>query len=222
MASLFDVSMNGRGRINNNNNNDDVGGGGEGQNESKRVLFRELWHMCAGPLANVPREGEFVFYFPQGHIEQVEASTNQVADEHMPVYNLRSKILCRVMNVVLKVEPDTDEVFAQVILLPEPNQEEKKVGQETPPSMPPRFHVHSFRKTLSASDTSTHGGFLVLKRHADECLPPLDMSKHSPTQELVTKDLHGNEWRFKHIFRGNVLLQSYVMCIIIENCDVIF
>ncbi|CAN6896249.1 unnamed protein product [Brassica oleracea] len=68
---------------------------------------------------------------------------------------------------------------------------------------PPRFQVHSFCKTLTASDTSTHGGFSVLSRHADECLPPLDMSRQSPTQELVAKKLHANEWRFRHIFRDN-------------------
>ena len=32
---------------------------------------------------------------------------------------------------------------------------------------------HMFCKTLTASDTSTHGGFSVLRRHANECLPPL-------------------------------------------------
>ena len=37
----------------------------------------------------------------------------------------------------------------------------------------PRPAVRSFCKTLTASDTSTHGGFSVLRRHADECLPPL-------------------------------------------------
>ncbi|KAB2621649.1 mitochondrial Rho GTPase-like [Pyrus ussuriensis x Pyrus communis] len=47
----------------------------------------------------------------------VEASTNQ----QMPVYNLASKILCRVVNVSLKAKPDTDEVYAQVTLLPESN-----------------------------------------------------------------------------------------------------
>ncbi|XP_028766233.1 auxin response factor 2A isoform X2 [Neltuma alba] len=129
----------------------------------------------------------------------------------MPVYNLPSKILCRVVNVLLKAEPDTDEVFAQVTLLPEPNQDENAVEKEAPPPPPPRFQVHSFCKTLTASDTSTHGGFSVLRRHADECLPPLDMSKQPPNQELVAKDLHGNEWRFRHIFRGyprRHLLQS--------------
>lgn len=30
------------------------------------------------------------------------------------------------------------------------------------------------------------------------------MTQATPTQELVAKDLHGFEWRFKHIFRGNL------------------
>lgn len=31
-----------------------------------------------------------------------------------------------------------------------------------------------------------------------------DMTQATPTQDLVAKDLHGYEWRFKHIFRGNI------------------
>lgn len=34
-------------------------------------LYRELWKLCAGPLVDVPRNGDRVFYFPQGHMEQV-------------------------------------------------------------------------------------------------------------------------------------------------------
>ncbi|QCD84958.1 auxin response factor 2B [Vigna unguiculata] len=221
-VSIKGNSVNGKGENSSggfNGGNDVRNAAGELQNASsspsardaETALYRELWHACAGPLVTVPREGERVFYFPQGHIEQVEASTNQVAEQHMPVYDLPPKILCRVINVMLKAEPDTDEVFAQVTLLPEPNQDENAVEKEGPPAPPPRFHVHSFCKTLTASDTSTHGGFSVLRRHADECLPPLDMSKQPPTQELVAKDLHGNEWRFRHIFRGQPrrhLLQS--------------
>ncbi|KAK6920448.1 Auxin response factor domain [Dillenia turbinata] len=211
MASS-EVSMNG-----NAGRGDSFSSGG-GYNESSdaagdsgKALYTELRHACAGPLVTVPRQGERVFYFPQGHIEQVEASTNQVADQQMPVYNLPWKILCRVMNVELKAEAETDEVFAQVTLLPDPNQDEAVVEKEPVPPPPPRFHVHSFCKTLTASDTSTHGGFSVLRRHAEECLPPLDMSRQPPHQELVAKDLHGNEWRFRHIFRGQPrrhLLQS--------------
>ncbi|KAI4376110.1 hypothetical protein MLD38_013902 [Melastoma candidum] len=48
----------------------------------------------------------------------------------------------------------------------------------------------------------THGGFSVLRKHATECLPPLDMTQSTPTQELVARDLHGYEWKFKHIFTG--------------------
>ena len=43
-----------------------VGFGGEGDD-----LYAELWKACAGPLVDVPRRGERVFYFPQGHVEQV-------------------------------------------------------------------------------------------------------------------------------------------------------
>lgn len=52
-------------------------------------------------------------------------------------------------------------------------QDETAQEKEPLPPPPPRFHVHSFCKTLTASDTSTHGGFSVLRRHADECLPQL-------------------------------------------------
>ncbi|XP_057516615.1 auxin response factor 2A isoform X3 [Amaranthus tricolor] len=177
--------------------------------DPETALYKELWHACAGPLVTVPRINELVYYFPQGHIEQVEASTNQGAEQQMPVYNLPWKILCRVIDVQLKAEPDTDEVYAQIMLLPQGK--ENSGEKESSPIPQPHFHVHSFCKTLTASDTSTHGGFSVLRRHADECLPPLDMSRQPPTQELMAKDLHGNEWRFRHIFRGQPrrhLLQS--------------
>ncbi|KAG8054088.1 hypothetical protein GUJ93_ZPchr0001g31633 [Zizania palustris] len=176
-------------------------------------LYDELWHACAGPLVTVPRVDDLVFYFPQGHIEQVEASMNQVADSQMRLYDLPSKLLCRVLNVELKAEQDTDEVYAQVMLMPEAEQNEMAVEKTTRTSgpAPARPAVRSFCKTLTASDTSTHGGFSVLRRHADECLPPLDMTQSPPTQELVAKDLHSMDWRFRHIFRGQPrrhLLQS--------------
>ncbi|KAL7204607.1 hypothetical protein ACSBR2_017645 [Camellia fascicularis] len=38
--------------------------------DPKTALYTELWRACAGPLVIVPHEGERVFYFPQGHIEQ--------------------------------------------------------------------------------------------------------------------------------------------------------
>ncbi|XP_059313489.1 auxin response factor 1 [Lycium ferocissimum] len=178
-----------------------IGGGvhqGSGPNEA---LYKELWHACAGPLVTVPREGERVYYFPQGHMEQLEASTHQGLDQQLPSFNLPAKILCKVMNVHLRAESETDEVYAQITLFPEEDQSEI-TSPDPPVAEPQKCTVHSFCKTLTASDTSTHGGFSVLRRHADECLPPLDMSQQPPWQELVASDLHGNEWHFRHIFRG--------------------
>ncbi|KAH1199041.1 Auxin response factor 9 [Glycine max] len=121
------------------------GGGGE-----EDELYEQLWKACAGPHVEVPRTGQRVFYFPQGHMEQLEVSTNQELNQRIPLFKLPSKILCRVVNVHLLAEQETDEVYAQITLVPESN----------------------------------------------------DMSKSTPTQELVAKDLQGYEWRFKHIFRG--------------------
>ncbi|KAG7015127.1 Auxin response factor 9 [Cucurbita argyrosperma subsp. argyrosperma] len=170
------------------------GGGGDG-------LYTELWKASAGPLVEVPRVNDKVFYFPQGHMEQLEASTNHELNRKHPLFKLSSKILCRVVDVRLLAEQETDEVYAQITLMPDSNQEEPTNPDPSPPECR-KPKVHSFCKVLTASDTSTHGGFSVLRKHATECLPPLDMTQQTPTQELVAKDLHGNEWRFKHIFRG--------------------
>ncbi|XP_027115457.1 auxin response factor 11 [Coffea arabica] len=164
-------------------------------------MYTELWKACAGPLVDVPRAGERVFYFPQGHMEQLEASMNQELNQQIPQFNLPSKILCKVVNVQLLAEAETDEVYAQITLHPEVNEQEPSSPDPCTPD-PPKPTIYSFCKILTASDTSTHGGFSVLRKHATECLPQLDMTQATPSQDLVAKDLHGYEWRFKHIFRG--------------------
>ncbi|RDX83025.1 Auxin response factor 7, partial [Mucuna pruriens] len=174
-------------------------------------LYTELWRACAGTSVYVPRVGEKVFYFPQGHLEQVAAFTQHQQDGHMeiPVYDLPSKILCRVGCVQLKVlsfstraETYTDEVFAQFILVPEPKQDDLGLEDEANCQIPCKTTIHSFTKILTPSDTSTHGGFSIPKRHANECFRPLDMTHQTPAQEIVAKDLHGVEWHFRHIYRG--------------------
>lgn len=40
-----------------------------------------------------------------------------------------------------------------------------------------RSTPHMFCKTLTASDTSTHGGFSVPRRAAEDCFPPLVIVK---------------------------------------------
>ncbi|XP_020211912.1 auxin response factor 2 isoform X2 [Cajanus cajan] len=169
--------------------------------ESCDELSRELWRACAGTPVYIPRDGEKVYYFPQGHLEQVAAYTQHQQDGQMeiPVFDLPSKILCRVMYVHLKAEPFTDEVFAQITLAPMCKQGDLRLEEEGNDGRP---KIYSFSKTLTPSDTSTHGGFSIPKRHADECFRPLDMTHQTPAQEIVAKDMHGFEWHFRHIYRG--------------------
>ncbi|XP_040379889.1 auxin response factor 1 isoform X2 [Oryza brachyantha] len=173
------------------------------QGEGDSDLSAELWRACAGPLVEVPQRDERVFYFLQGHLEQLQEPTDPaLLAEQIKMFQVPYKILCKVVNVELKAETETDEVFAQITLLPDPDQENLPTLPDPPLTAHRRPVVHSFCKILTPSDTSTHGGFSVLRRHANECLPPLDMSMATPTQELITKDLHRSEWRFKHIYRG--------------------
>ncbi|KAJ7530024.1 hypothetical protein O6H91_15G075500 [Diphasiastrum complanatum] len=171
--------------------------------EDADPLYSQLWHACAGSLVTLPRVGSRVVYFPQGHIEQVAACTNQGVDMQMPHYNLPSQILCRVLNMTLSAERETDEVYAQMTLVPETEQIDLLGDADEEIPSCPKHNLHMFIKPLTASDTSTHGGFSVPRRAAEECLPPLDFQQSPPTQDLIAKDLHGVEWKFRHIYRGH-------------------
>ncbi|KAL8031229.1 hypothetical protein ABFX02_13G010900 [Erythranthe guttata] len=170
----------------------------------KKCLNSELWHACAGPLVSLPLLGSRVVYFPQGHSEQVAASTNKEIDAAIPNYpGLQPQLICQLHNVTMHADIETDEVYAQMTLQPLTPQEQKDIcllpAELGSPSKQP---TNYFCKTLTASDTSTHGGFSVPRRAAEKVFPPLDYSQTPPCQELIAKDLHGNEWKFRHIFRG--------------------
>ncbi|MCO5569565.1 hypothetical protein L7F22_023280 [Adiantum nelumboides] len=172
--------------------------------DTKELMYSELWHACAGPLVSLPCKGSLVVYFPQGHLEQVAASMKQESDQQIPAYDIPSQIMCRVADLSLHADRETDEVFAQFTLVPLPQQLEKSLEPDVP--SPSKLATHMFCKALTVSDTSTHGGFSVPRRAADECFPPLDYSQQRPSQELVAKDLHGVEWKFRHIYRGMLWL----------------
>ncbi|KAI7992606.1 Auxin response factor 4 [Camellia lanceoleosa] len=169
----------------------------------------ELWHACAGPLTSLPKKGNVVVYFPQGHLEQSVCSSPfppmEVTD-----FDLQPQIFCRVMDVQLLANKENDEVYTQLTLLPLPeleviNLEGKdhgELGLDEEGVVTPTKTPHMFCKTLTASDTSSHGGFSVPRRAAEDCFPPLDYKQQRPSQELVARDLHGVEWRFRHIYRG--------------------
>ncbi|PIA41684.1 hypothetical protein AQUCO_02200246v1 [Aquilegia coerulea] len=87
-------------------------------------------------------------------------------------------------------------------LQPLSQQEQKDVYLPAELGVPSKQPTNYFCKTLTASDTSTHGGFSVPRRAAEKVFPPLDFSQQPPAQELIARDLHGTEWKFRHIFRG--------------------
>ncbi|GAV59993.1 AUX_IAA domain-containing protein/B3 domain-containing protein/Auxin_resp domain-containing protein [Cephalotus follicularis] len=170
----------------------------------KKCLNSELWHACAGPLVSLPPLGSRVVYFPQGHSEQVAASTNKEVDAHIPNYpSLPAQLICQLHNVTMHADVETDEVYAQMTLQPLSPQEQKDVYL-LPAELgaPCKQPTNYFCKTLTASDTSTHGGFSVPRRAAEKVFPPLEYSQQPPAQELIARDLHDNEWKFRHIFRG--------------------
>ncbi|KAL6967300.1 ADP-ribosylation factor 4 [Sarracenia purpurea var. burkii] len=171
-------------------------------------IYKELWHACAGPLTALPKKGNVVVYFPQGHLEQA-ASSSPFPPREVTNFDLKPQIFCKVLDVQLHANKENDEVYTQLTVLPLPElevinlkgkkHEELRLdeGGVTPAKTP-----HMFCKTLTASDTSTHGGFSVPRRAAEDCFPPLDYKQQRPSQELVARDLHGVEWRFRHIYRG--------------------
>ncbi|TVU49060.1 hypothetical protein EJB05_00351 [Eragrostis curvula] len=169
----------------------------------QRCLNSELWHACAGPLVSLPVVGSRVVYFPQGHSEQVAASTNKEVDAQIPNYpNLPPQLICQLHNVTMHADTDTEEVYAQMTLQPLSPEEQKEPFLPIELGAASKQPTNYFCKTLTASDTSTHGGFSVPRRAAEKVFPPLDFSQQPPVQELIARDLHDNEWKFRHIFRG--------------------
>nr|AJA30441.1 auxin response factor 8 [Dimocarpus longan] len=165
--------------------------GQQGHEGDKKCLNSELWHACAGPLVSLPTVGTRVVYFPQGHSEQI------------PNYpSLPPQLICQLHNVTMHADVETDEVYAQMTLQPLTPQEQKDTIVPMELGIPSKQPTNYFCKTLTASDTSTHGGFSVPRRAAEKVFPSLDFTQQPPAQELIARDLHDVEWKFRHIFRG--------------------
>ncbi|KAK6944705.1 B3 DNA binding domain [Dillenia turbinata] len=168
----------------------------------RKNINSELWHACAGPLVSLPPVGSLVVYFPQGHSEQVAASMQKDTDGIPSYPNLPSKLVCMLHNVTLHADAETDEVYAQMTLQPVSKYDNQALLASDLGLKQNRQPAEFFCKTLTASDTSTHGGFSVPRRAAENIFPPLDFSMQPPSQELVARDLHDQTWTFKHIYRG--------------------
>lgn len=195
-------SSNGNGGYHQTNSTTTAAAALEQQQGAKKLMNSELWHACAGPMVSLPPVGSLVVYFPQGHSEQVAASMQK--DTHnIPSYpNLPSKLICMLHNVTLHADAETDEVYAQMTLQPVNKYDQEALLISDMGLKQNRQPSEFFCKTLTASDTSTHGGFSVPRRAAEKIFPPLDFSMQPPAQELVARDLHDQSWTFRHIYRG--------------------
>ncbi|KAI3443523.1 hypothetical protein Pfo_000188 [Paulownia fortunei] len=121
----------------------------------------------------------------------------------IPSYpNLPSKLICMLHNVTLHADGETDEVYAQMTLQPVSKYDQEALLVSDIGLKHNRQPTEFFCKTLTASDTSTHGGFSVPRRAAEKIFPPLDFSMQPPAQELAARDLHDQTWTFRHIYRG--------------------
>ena len=60
----------------------------------------------------------------------------------------------------------------------------------------------SFAKTLTQSDANNGGGFSVPWFCAETIFPVVDYTAEPPVQNVVARDVHGVEWKFRHIYRG--------------------
>ncbi|PON76794.1 Auxin response factor [Parasponia andersonii] len=176
--------------------------------ERNRLDYR-LWQACAGRLVQVPPVNSAAFYFPQGHAEHSHANgvhfSAAVAGIGVPAI-----IPCRVAAVDLMASSETDEVFAKIRLVPLMRNEEVDLdddggaaigggggGLEGNPEKPTYF-----AKTLTQSDANNGGGFSVPRHCAETIFPPLDYEADPPVQTVVARDVHGQEWKFRHIYRG--------------------
>lgn len=170
--------------------------------EPERSLDPQLWHACAGGMVQMPPLNSRVFYFPQGHAEHASSAVDFAGSSG----GVPPLILCRVSSVKFLADHESDEVFAKLRLVPLPNTEldfeddralEAAAAGSDNPEKPA-----SFAKTLTQSDANNGGGFSVPRYCAETIFPRLDYSADPPVQTVIAKDVHGETWKFRHIYRG--------------------
>ncbi|KAJ7526804.1 hypothetical protein O6H91_16G023700 [Diphasiastrum complanatum] len=161
--------------------------------EETKGLDSQLWHACAGGMVQLPVVGSKVIYFPQGHAEQ--AATSPIFPPSMAS---SGAIPCRVLSVSFLADTETDEVYARIRLHPDHNYQDS----DDPPSPQVADKPASFAKTLTQSDANNGGGFSVPRYCAETIFPRLDYSVDPPVQTVLAKDVHGEVWKFRHIYRG--------------------
>lgn len=171
-------------------------------NQLEKCLDPQLWHACAGGMAQIPPLNSNVYYFPQGHAEH---AAKNVDFRSFP--RISPLVPCRLSWIKYLADGETDEVYAKIGLVPLRGREcdvEDEVGlmgfgrNEDKE----KEKLNSFAKTLTQSDANNGGGFSVPRYCAETIFPRLDYTAEPPVQTILGKDVHGEVWKFRHIYRG--------------------
>ncbi|KAK4392165.1 Auxin response factor 18 [Sesamum angolense] len=167
--------------------------------ETEKCLDSHLWHACAGSMVQMPPVNSKVFYFPQGHLEHACGNVDIGNYPSFPSY-----VPCKVSAVKFMADPETDEVFVKIRLVPIARNEvdfgnDGAIGLKGTEN---QDKPTSFAKTLTQSDANNGGGFSVPRYCAETIFPRLDYSADPPVQTILAKDVHGEIWKFRHIYRG--------------------
>ncbi|PSS23661.1 Auxin response factor like [Actinidia chinensis var. chinensis] len=167
--------------------------------DAEKCLDSQLWHACAGSMVQMSPVNTKVFYFPQGHAEHASGNVDFRNFPKIPSY-----IACRVLGIKFMADPETDEVYAKIRLVPigsnEVDYEDNGIGGINGPDAQDK--PTSFAKTLTQSDANNGGGFSVPRYCAETIFPRLDYTADPPVQTILAKDVHGETWKFRHIYRG--------------------
>ncbi|OWM68902.1 auxin response factor 10-like isoform X1 [Punica granatum] len=164
----------------------------------KSTLDPQLWHACAGSMVQMPPVNSTVFYFPQGHAEHASSPVDFSSSP-----KIAPLILCTVSSVKFLADPETDEVYAKIRLVPLPSSGlDFNSGDEVFSNSGEKEKPASFAKTLTQSDANNGGGFSVPRYCAETIFPRLDYSADPPVQTVIARDVHGEMWKFRHIYRG--------------------
>ncbi|KAM1529996.1 hypothetical protein EV2_019754 [Malus domestica] len=74
----------------------------------------------------------------------------------------------------------------------------------------------SSAKTLNQYDANNGSGFFVPRYYAETIFPKLDYSADPPVQMVIAKDVHGEVWKFRHIYRAAA---AFVDCWVEHICE---
>ncbi|KAF0929470.1 hypothetical protein E2562_021571 [Oryza meyeriana var. granulata] len=179
----------------------------KGVGEEDKCLDPQLWHACAGSMVQMPPLRSRVYYFAQGHAEHANGGGAAELAAATGPRPLPALVLCCVEGVQFLADPESDEVYAKIRLAPVgPGEVEFREPEELRPlggdaSEAPEKPT-SFAKTLTQSDANNGGGFSVPRYCAETIFPKLDYRADPPVQTVLAKDVHGEVWKFRHIYRG--------------------